>query len=63
MHWTFDPSDYLHKQKMVAVLTDQKTNQHKHKTGARDSMLGYLISTWYVCVSAVMDNRILKAFL
>ena len=45
MHWTFDPSDYLHKHKMVVVLTDKKTSLHKHKTGARDSMLGYLIST------------------
>ena len=32
--WTYDP-----------VLTDKKTSLHKHKMGARDSMLGYLIST------------------
>ena len=33
MYWTFDPSDYLHKHKMVAVLTDKKTSLHKHKMG------------------------------
>ena len=27
------------------VLTDKKTSLHKHKMGARDSTLGYLIST------------------
>ena len=35
--WTYDP-----------VLTDKKTSLHKHKMGARDSMLGYLIScSWH----------------
>ena len=29
---------------MVAVLTDKKTSLHKHKMGARDSMLWYI---WY----------------
>ena len=32
--WTYDP-----------VLTDKKTSLHKHKMGACNSMLGYLIST------------------
>ena len=32
--WTYDP-----------VLTEKKTSLHKHKMGARDSMLGYLILT------------------
>ena len=33
---------------MVAVITDKKTSLHKHKMGARDSMLGYLISTRFL---------------
>ena len=41
--WIYDP-----------VLTNKKTSLHKHKMGARDSMLGYLISTrllfWYQCL-------------
>ena len=30
---------------MVLVLTDKKTSLHKHKVGACDNMLGYLMST------------------
>ena len=33
------------------VLTDKKTSLHKHKMGARDSMLGYLISTRFLVLT------------
>ena len=56
---TFDPSDYLHKHKMVAVLTDKKTSLHKHKMGARDSMLGYLISNCFLLVLDYITRRTL----
>ena len=39
--WTYNP-----------VLTDKKTSLRKHKMGARDRMLGYLIST---CLQVIIQ--------
>ena len=46
-HWTLGSSKYLHKHRMISMLTSKKTTLHKHKMVACDSMLGYLISSCF----------------